>query len=63
MASYLKPLYLVVQFLLYLGGFYIGLLGLYKFDLFQALFSKPYIKILQISIGIATCIAVGSRFL
>jgi uncharacterized membrane protein YuzA (DUF378 family) len=63
MASFLKPLYLVVQFLLYLGGFYVGLLGAYKMDLFQILFPKSSIRMIQTSIGIATIIAILSRFL
>jgi uncharacterized membrane protein YuzA (DUF378 family) len=63
MASFLKPLYLVVQFLLYLGGFYVGLLGAYKMDLFQILFPKSCIRMIEISIGIATLIAILSRFL
>ena len=63
MASFLKPLYLVVQFLLYLGGFYVGLLGACKMDLFQTLFPKSYIRTIQVSVGIATLIAIISRFL
>jgi len=63
MRQYLKPVFLILQFLLYLGGLYVGLLGACKIDIFQVLVSKSYVRVLQTTIGIATVLAIASRFM
>jgi len=58
-----KIVVLLSQYLLYLGGLYLGILGAFHIDIFQQLFPKGFIGYIEVSIGIATVFLIILKFL
>jgi uncharacterized membrane protein YuzA (DUF378 family) len=59
----LKLFQILAQFLLFLGGLYLGILGAFHLDIFQQLFPKGVVKTVELSIGIATLFLLTMKFI